>query len=201
MATDTTMSARNRRLALVLGGTVFGMLGLAYASVPLYQLFCQVTGYGGTTKVAAAAPGNVGDIEIAVTFNADTARDLAWRFEPLQGRITVRAGESALAFYRADNLGEAPIVGSATFNVTPQVAGAYFNKIDCFCFEEQYLEPGASAELPVQFFVDPAIADDPDTAGIRTITLSYTFYDAGPEALARRTEAAHAAAGPVTSVN
>jgi cytochrome c oxidase assembly protein subunit 11 len=195
------MAARNRRLALVLGGTVFGMVGLAYASVPLYQLFCQVTGYGGTTRVATVAPGPVSDLEIDVTFNADTARDLAWQFVPLQGRVTVRAGESALAFYRADNLGDTPIVGSATFNVTPQVAGAYFNKIDCFCFEEQYLEPGASAELPVQFFVDPAIADDPDTAGIRTITLSYTFYDAGPEALARRTEAANAATVSVTSVN
>lgn len=201
MAADATMTNRNRRLALVLGGAAFGMVGLAYASVPLYQLFCQVTGYGGTTKTAAAAPGVLGDVEIDVTFNADTDRDLAWRFEPLQGRVTVRAGESALAFYRADNLGEVPIVGSATFNVTPQVAGAYFNKIDCFCFEEQYLEPGASAELPVQFFVDPAIADDPDTAGIRTITLSYTFFDAGPEALARRSEAADAAPMPATSLN
>ena len=199
MGASTT--SRNRRLALALGATVCGMVGLAYASVPLYQLFCQVTGYGGTTKVAEAVPGGVSQHEITVTFNADTNRDLPWAFQPLQGHLTLRAGESALAFYRADNLSKAPLVGSATFNVTPQVAGAYFNKIDCFCFEERYLESGARAELPVQFFIDPAIADDPNTAGIRTITLSYTFFDAGPEALARRSQTADVAALPATTLN
>jgi cytochrome c oxidase assembly protein subunit 11 len=185
------MSARassgkgNRRLAIGLVSVVGGMLGLAYASVPLYDLFCRVTGYGGTTRVADAAPVEIGDYELTVRFNADTQSALPWRFAPVERSVTVRAGESKLAFYRAENLGDTPLVGTATFNVTPQVAGAYFNKIDCFCFEEQYLAPGATAELPVSFFVDPAIADDPDTAHIRTITLSYMFFDAGGEALAR----------------
>lgn len=175
----------NRRLAIGLVSVVGCMVGLAYASVPLYDLFCRVTGYGGTTKVADAAPAEIADFSVTVRFNADTQSALPWRFQPVAQSVTVRAGESNLAFYRAENLGETPLVGTATFNVTPQVAGAYFNKIDCFCFEEQYLAPGATAELPLSFFVDPAIADDPDTAHIRTITLSYMFFDAGEEALAR----------------
>jgi len=175
----------NRRLAIVLASVVGCMVALAYASVPLYDLFCRVTGYGGTTKVAEAAPDQIADFSVTVRFNADTQSALPWRFHPVDRSVTVRAGESNLAFYRAENLGDTPVVGTATFNVTPQIAGAYFNKIACFCFEEQYLAPGTSAELPVSFFVDPAIADDPDTAHIRTITLSYMFFDAGEEALAR----------------
>ncbi len=185
------MSARaasghgNRRLAIVLASVVGGMIALAYASVPLYDLFCRVTGYGGTTKVAEAAPAEVADFEVTVRFNANTQSALPWGFQPVQSSLTLRAGESALAFYRAENIGETPVVGTATFNVTPQIAGAYFNKVACFCFEEQYLPAGAIADLPVSFFVDPAIGDDPDTAHIRTITLSYMFFDAGEEALAR----------------
>lgn len=175
----------NRRLAFGLLSVVGGMVVLAYASVPLYDLFCRVTGYGGTTKVADAAPAEAADFELTIRFNADTQSALPWRFQPVEQSMTVRAGESKLAFYRAENLGETPLVGTATFNVTPQVAGAYFNKVDCFCFEEQYLAGGAVAELPVSFFVDPAIASDPDTASIRTITLSYMFFDAGEDALAR----------------
>ncbi len=185
MMTRASNKTGNRRLAIGLVSVVGVMVGLAYASVPLYDLFCRVTGYGGTTKVADAAPTQIADFVVTIRFNADTQSALPWRFHPVERSMTVRAGESSLAFYRAENLGETPLVGTATFNVTPQVAGAYFNKIDCFCFEEQYLAPGAAAELPVSFFVDPAIADDPDTAHIRTITLSYMFFDAGEEALAR----------------
>jgi cytochrome c oxidase assembly protein subunit 11 len=175
---------RNRRLAAALFVVVAGMVGLAYASVPLYDLFCRVTGYGGTTKVAVAAPA-AGERVITVRFNADTQSGLPWRFAPVQRAMTLRVGETGLAFYRAENRGADALVGTATFNVTPQVAGAYFNKIACFCFEEQFLRPGETAELAVQFYVDPAIADDPDTAGIGTITLSYMFFDAGAEAAAR----------------
>jgi len=182
---STTLKTGNRRLAIGLASVVGGMVVLAYASVPLYDLFCRVTGYGGTTKVADAAPAQIADFDVVVRFNADTQSALPWRFHPVDRSVTVRAGESTLAFFRAENLGETPLVGTATFNVTPQIAGEYFNKIDCFCFEEQYLAPGASADLPVSFFVDPAIAEDPDTAHIRTITLSYMFFDAGEEALAR----------------
>ena len=177
---------RHRRLAFALGFLCCGMVGLAFASVPLYRLFCQVTGYGGTTRVAeAAAPGAVEDAPLmTVRFNADTAPALPWRFEPVERAIEVRAGEAALAFYRATNEGAAR-VGTSTFNVTPLVAGRYVSKVACFCFEEQYLAPGETAEFAVSFFIDPAIADNPDTADIRTVTLSYTMFDAGEEALAR----------------
>jgi len=181
----TPRQNRNKRVAILLGGCACAMIGAAYASVPLYDLFCKVTGYGGTTKQATSAPAEVADFRITVRFNADTQSDLPWRFQPLERSVSVRAGESRLAFYKAENLGETPLVGTATFNVTPQIAGAYFNKIDCFCFEEQYLAAGQSTDMPVSFFVDPAIADDPDTAHIKTITLSYMFFDAGTDAVAR----------------
>ena len=196
------MSASNRTLGLGLGATAMAMVGAAYASVPLYDLFCKVTGYGGTTKVATEAPAEIADFTVTVRFNADTQSALPWRFQPVQQAVVVRAGETSLAFYRAENLGDAPLVGTATFNVTPQSAGAYFSKIDCFCFAEQYLAPGQSADLPVSFFVDPAIADDPDTAHIRTITLSYMFFDAGEEAVARAaaTQTADASVNPATQI-
>lgn len=181
---------RNHRLAVTLVGVVGGMVGLAYASAPLYDLFCRVTGYGGTPRIAAAAPDAIADFDVTVRFNGDTQPALPWRFQPVRRAMSVRAGETHLAFYRAENLGSRPLVGTATFNVSPPSAGAYFSKMECFCFEEQYLAPGQSAELPVSFFVDPAIADDPDTASIHTITLSYMFFDAGEEAVARH----HAAA-------
>lgn len=186
-------AARGRALAWALGAFCCAMVGLAFASAPLYRLFCQVTGYGGATRVAEAAPGVAEGApahDMTVRFNADSSPALPWRFEPLQRAMPVRAGEPALAFYRAVNEGAAS-VGTATFNVAPHAAGPYFGKVECFCFEEQYLAPGESAEFAVSFFIDPAIADDPDTAGIRTVTLSYTMFDAGEEALAR-----HAAAGP-----
>jgi len=182
--------ARGRQVvALSLAMVVVAMVGASYAAVPLYDLFCRVTGYGGTTAVADAAPGIVGERVITVRFNADTQSALAWRFWPSQRDMTVRVGESALAFFQAENLSDAPLVGTATYNVTPQKVGAYFVKVDCFCFTEQYLRAGETADLPVSFYVDPAIDDDPDMDDITTITLSYMFFDAGEEAAARYTSA------------
>lgn len=189
------MSARNSRrnavAALLSLGVVAAMAGLAYASVPLYRLFCQVTGFGGTTQAASQAPEAVPGTAVTVRFDANVNVGLPWRFAPEQTELQVKLGENGLAFYRVTNLSDRPIVGTATFNVTPHLAGPYFSKIECFCFEEQRLEPGASADLPVSFFVDPAMADDPETAGIRTITLSYTFFRAAP---AKVSSAAAAAA-------
>jgi cytochrome c oxidase assembly protein subunit 11 len=139
-------------------------------------LFCQLTGYGGTTQRASSAPAQALEREITIRFDANVARDLPWRFEPAQLAVTLRVGEQGLAFYRAENLSTRRIVGSAAFNVTPAEAGAYFSKIECFCFTEQALAPGAAVELPVAFFVDPAIAQDRNLASVQTITLSYTFY-------------------------
>lgn len=167
---------RNATVALLAVGVVVAMVGLSYASVPLYRLFCQVTGFGGTTQVADAAPGSVSERRITVQFNADTAGGIPWQFRPQQREVTLNVGEQGLAFYAATNLSESRVVGTSTFNVTPLKAGAYFNKIDCFCFTEQALEPGASAEFPVSFFVDPAIEQDPNMRDVKTITLSYTFF-------------------------
>ncbi len=191
----------SRRTALVLAGIAAGMVGVAFAAVPLYDLFCRTTGYGGTVRQTTESPIAVSQRLITVRFNADTQSALPWRFRPAQRQMPLHLGETGLAIFVAENRGETAIVGTATFNVTPQVAGSYFNKIDCFCFEEQVLRSGESAELPVQFFVDPALAEDPDTAHIRTITLSYTFFDAGPEAAARHAEAADVAPVPATSLN
>ena len=173
------MIGRGRRsataLALVL--LVVGMVGASFAAVPLYDLFCRATGYGGTTKVATEVPERVGEREMTVRFNADVNRDLPWRFRPTQSSVTVLVGEPTLAFYRVENTSDRLIVGTAAYNVTPFTVGKYFSKIDCFCFTEQVLQPGEIAELPVSFFVDPSIADDPKMDRISTLTLSYTFFE------------------------
>jgi cytochrome c oxidase assembly protein subunit 11 len=163
--------------AAVLVSVILGMVGLTAAAVPLYRLFCQVTGYGGTTQRAAAAPERPLDQTIEVRFNADVAQGLPWRFTPVEHAVTIRLGEQHLAFYRAHNSSGRPVVGTATFNVTPFKAGAYFSKIACFCFEEQTLQAGETVDMPVSFYVDPAILDDPDTRDVRAITLSYTFFE------------------------
>ena len=154
------------------------MIGLAFAAVPLYDLFCKVTGFGGTTQVAEAATKPVGERTMRIRFNADVSGDLPWAFEPLQREVEVKVGEEKLVFYRATNRSAQPIVGTSTFNVTPDTAGIYFNKIQCFCFDEQRLEPGQTVDMPVYFFVDPAMADDPKLNDVSTITLSYTFFRA-----------------------
>jgi cytochrome c oxidase assembly protein subunit 11 len=167
---------RKALTAMILASVILGMVGLTAAAVPLYRLFCQVTGYGGTTQRAEAAPERQLDQTITVRFNADVARGLPWSFAPVERAVEVRLGEQHLAFYRAHNGGDRAVVGSATFNVTPFKAGLYFSKIACFCFEEQTLRAGETVDMPVSFYVDPAILDDPATRDIRAITLSYTFF-------------------------
>lgn len=180
---------RNRGILTVLSAVVFAMVGLAFASVPLYRIFCQVTGYGGTTQQAAAAPGAPGAVAgrmmpprmITVRFDSSVSPTLPWRFVPAQAAVEVKVGESGLAFFTARNLSAAPVTGSAIFNVTPLKVGKYFNKIDCFCFTEQTLAAGEQVDMPVSFFIDPAIMDDPNMGEVKTITLSYTFFRADSE--------------------
>jgi cytochrome c oxidase assembly protein subunit 11 len=167
---------RTKMTALLATGVIAGMLGLTAAAVPIYRLFCQVTGYGGTTQRAEQAPEGTLERTIRVRFNADVAQGMPWSFAPAAREVEVKIGEQSLAFYRAHNSGSRKVTGTATFNVTPAQAGVYFSKIDCFCFTEQVLDAGASADLPVSFFVDPAILDDPGTRDLRSITLSYTFF-------------------------
>ncbi len=175
-------NSNNRRTALALFAVVGGMVGLSYASVPLYQLFCQVTGYGGTTQVsdatAKAVPAAMQGKTVTIAFDANVARDLNWDFRPEQRRVTLHAGEQALAFYSAKNEESTPVTGTASFNVTPYKAGIYFTKIDCFCFTEQTLQPGQQVDMPVQFYVDPEFFTDPNTKDVREIVLSYTFHRA-----------------------
>ena len=195
---------RNRRIAALLVTVPLAMGALAWASAPLYRLFCQVTGFGGTPGTAAEAPQAAADApSIEVRFNADIAPDLDWRFGPVERAVTVRLGEPALAFYRAENLSDEPVTGAATFNVTPLKAGAYFSKIDCFCFTEQRLGPGESADMPVSFFVDPEIATDPNVRDVGTITLSYTFFrseeEPSEDEAAPNRQQADAAAGEKTA--
>ncbi len=174
----TAAQRRNARTGVVLAGVVAGMIGLSFASVPLYRLFCQVTGYGGTTQVAEAAPGAVAERVIKVRFNADTGPGLPWTFKPVQREIALKVGESGLAYYRARNLAEVAVTGTSTFNVTPLKAGKYFSKVQCFCFTEQRLEAGQELDMAVSFFVDPEILSDRNLDDVKTITLSYTFFRA-----------------------
>lgn len=172
-------SARDRRnlqTAALSAGVAAAMVGLAYASVPLYSLFCQVTGFGGTTQRADAAPAKSIDRLMKIRFDSNMAGSLGWDFKPSQIEMVVKVGEEYLAHYHARNTTTKSMTGSAVFNVTPASAGAYFSKIECFCFTEQTLKPGEYVDLPVAFFVDPAIADDTDLRSVDTITLSYTFY-------------------------
>ena len=169
---------RNGRTALVLVTVFAAMIGLTAASVPLYRLFCQVTGFDGTTQRADAVPVTAGTETVTVRFNADAMRQLGWSFQPVERQVVVRVGEPMLAFYRAQNLTARQTVGTATFNVTPLDAGQYFVKVECFCFTEQTLAAGETVDMPVQFYVDPRIVDDPDFRNFHTITLSYTFFPA-----------------------
>lgn len=169
---------RQRRVGLAATGVALGMLGLAFASVPLYRMFCQATGYGGTTQRAERASDVILDRKVTVRFDANVAPGLKWRFEPVQQALDVRIGENTLAFFKATNLSDKPSTGTAVFNVLPEQVGIHFNKVQCFCFTEQVLEPGQSIEMPVSFFVDTAFASDKDTKDFTDLTLSYTFYPA-----------------------
>jgi cytochrome c oxidase assembly protein subunit 11 len=175
---------RNLRTAAVLGLIVCGMGGLAYASVPLYELFCQVTGFGGTTRIATAPAETILDREVTVRLDSTVSPALPWHFVPTKRSHQIRVGETNLITYQARNDGDELIVGTASFNVTPDKAGQYFNKIDCFCFTEQVLAPGQSVEMPVSFFIDPAIAEDENLDDVNTITLSYTFFRADDQSAA-----------------
>ncbi len=158
-------------------GVVVLMGSLAWAAVPFYDWFCRVTGFGGTTGVAAAAPEDILDRTITVRFDASKAKDMAWEFKPVEREMEVRIGETGLAFYEAYNPTDRPIAGQASYNVAPYSAGGYFQKIACFCFEEQVLQPGERVEMPVTFFVDPEMVEDLEAKYVHTITLSYTFYE------------------------
>lgn len=195
----------NRALVLGLVAIVAGMGGMAYAAVPLYKLFCQVTGFAGTPLRADAATGTVVDRTVTVILDATVNDALPWRFRAEERRVTLRIGEERLAFYRAENRSDRAVIGTATFNVSPAKAAPYFNKIQCFCFTEQRLEAGEAVEMPVSFFVDPAILDDPGTRDLREITLSYTFFRAVGDSAAAATrpgaDSAGAVAAPAGRVN
>ena len=170
--------ARNRNGLMAFGllGVIAAMGGLAFASVPLYRMFCAATGYGGTPRIGWTAHSATPDRAITVRFNADVNGAMPWRFAPLQASITLPLGEEQPAFYVAHNLASTPVTGVATYNVTPEKAARYFHKTACFCFAEQTIAGGGEAQFPLSFYVDPAIASDPETADVTTVTLSYTFF-------------------------
>ena len=176
MSKDTDPKRRHSILALSLVGLVAAMVGLSFASVPLYRVFCQVTGYGGVPQRAEKAPGEVLDRIVTIRFDGNVDRSLPWTFAAKQQTMDVKIGETALAFFKATNNSSVPVSGRAIFNVSPELAGRYFTKIECFCFKQQTLAGGQSVEMPVTFFVDPKIVDDEDTMNMSEITLSYTFY-------------------------
>ncbi len=165
-----------RMIVSICLGVAFGMVGLAYASVPLYRIFCQVTGYGGTTQVSEIQPEDILEESVVVRFDANVANGLGWSFRPEQVSMTVKIGEINTANYQARNRQSVRTGGTAVFNVTPVWTGVYFYKIECFCFTEQELGPGESAQMPVEFYVDPEIVNDPSYVGLSAITLSYTFF-------------------------
>ncbi|MBM1815186.1 cytochrome c oxidase assembly protein [Pseudosulfitobacter pseudonitzschiae] len=166
-----------QRTVVQLVCVVLVMGGLSWASVPFYNWFCRVTGFGGTPGQVAEGVDHILDQEITVRFDASVDSAMPWEFKPVETKMKVRIGETALAFFEAYNPTDHPIAGSASYNVTPYSAGGFFNKIQCFCFEQQVLEPGERVQMPVTFFVDPEIVDDRDAKYVHTITLSYTFYE------------------------
>jgi len=178
------LAVRNRRVGMIALLVAVAMLGLGYAAVPLYRLFCQVTGFNGTTQVASeaeaddAAARSAGAPTISIRFDANTDRDMPWLFHPQQVTDTVQIGQRDMAIFVARNLSSVPVTGRASFNVEPEQAGAYFSKIQCFCFTEQTLRPGQQVNMPVLYYVDPKALDDPNMKGVEQITLSYTFHRA-----------------------
>lgn len=177
-----TQPRSNGRTVLMLGGIVVLMGALSWAAVPFYSWFCRVTGYAGTTNVAEQVSDVVLDEKVRVRFDANVDPDMGWTFRPMQREMTLNIGENAIAFYEAINETDQPITGAASYNVAPDIAGYYFNKVQCFCFTEQTLQPGERIEMPVSFFVDAGIVDDRDAGRVRDITLSYTFHRSEPSA-------------------
>ncbi|MCB1336770.1 MAG: cytochrome c oxidase assembly protein [Maritimibacter sp.] len=169
--------AATHKTALKMTGVVLFMGAMGWAAIPMYNLFCQVTGYGGTTREAAAPSDVVLDKSIRIRFDASKDRDMPWEFKPLQKDMTLKIGETGLAFYEAYNPTDRVVAGTASYNVAPFAAGSFFIKIDCFCFTEQVLQPGERVTMPVTFYVDPEIVDDDEAKYARAITLSYTFHE------------------------
>ena len=186
MAATLPLESRNRRTMLLAFTAALAMLALGFAAVPLYRMFCQATGFGGTTQRASEAQADLaqqmaasaGAREFSIRFDANTASDMPWEFHPVQVIDRVSIGQRDMATFIARNNSPLPITGTATFNVEPEQAGAYFNKIQCFCFTQQTLQPGQEVRMPVLFYVDPAVLDDPNMEGVEQITLSYTFHRA-----------------------
>ena len=185
MASAAPVQKSNARVALIAALVAAGMLALGFAAVPLYRIFCQVTGFAGTTQrattgdaAAAEKAGATVGATVSVRFDANVDANLPWTFRPEQVTKTVKLGQRQMAFYYARNNSDVPVTGQASFNVSPDQTGAYFNKVQCFCFTEQTLQPGEEVHMPVLFFVDPSIAQDPDAAPVQQITLSYTFHRA-----------------------
>jgi cytochrome c oxidase assembly protein subunit 11 len=172
---------KNARLAWSLAAAVGAMLALAYAASPLYDMFCRATGFGGTPQVAQEGERPILSRTVNVRFDSNVDVNLPWRFTPLEREVKVKLGEERLVHYRVTNVSQRPIVGTSTYNVTPETAGAWFNKLQCFCFTEQLLLPGQSMDMPVVFFVDPEMDKDRRYDNIRTVTLSYTFFEAKTE--------------------
>lgn len=167
---------KNRNTLVTLFAVAFLMLCAAYGSVPLYRIFCQKTGYGGTTQIAARPSKIIGSREIVIHFNADVNKELLWDFKPLQKQIKIKVGQNALAFYRVHNRSDEAQMGMAIYNVVPDKAGVYFNKVHCFCFDEQTVNAGETIDMPVFFFIDPEMEKDPNLDDVKVITLSYTFF-------------------------
>ena len=170
------LTGKNRTLVQLVG-VVLTMGSLSFAAVPFYDWFCRVTGYGGTPQVAEVAPDTILDQRVKIRFDASVEAGMPWSFKPVARSMNLRIGETALAFYEAHNPTDRVIGGTASFNVFPDTAGAYFTKIECFCFTEQVLQPGETVQMPVTFFVDTAIVADPDAEFVHEITLSYTFHE------------------------
>ena len=192
MASVAALESGKRRTAFLATLGALAMLGLGFAAVPLYDLFCRVTGFGGTTQRASAAEADavaVGTARISVRFDANTDSSLPWRFKPSQVTQEMAIGSRKMAFYTAENLSDKPITGVASFNVAPDIAGLYFKKVHCFCFNQQTLKPGEKVEMPVQYYVDPAILKDPEASRIKQITLSYTFHPAADQSAAGKVAA------------
>lgn len=187
----------NARMAVKLAGVAVVMVSLSFAAVPFYDWFCRVTGYGGTTNVAETASDEILDRTVTIRFDSNVAPGMPWEFKPVERQVTLRIGETGLAFYEAYNPTDQPVAGTASYNVAPDAAGYYFTKIQCFCFEQQVLAPGERVTMPVSFYVDPAMVTSRDASKVKHITLSYTFYQTElPEE-----QAALAAPVPSATVN
>jgi cytochrome c oxidase assembly protein subunit 11 len=180
------LQRRHRLIAAWCAVTIVAMIGAAYAAVPLYRMFCAATGFDGTPMRATGPSQRTLEQTVTVRFDGNVAPNLPWRFEPVQNTMTVKLGENAVATYRATNLSDKRIVATAAYNIFPEIAASYFNKIQCFCFTEQVLEPGQTAELALNFFIDPAIVSDRDAKRVTHVTVSYTFYPTATPGVAEK---------------